>query len=144
MHSEVYFSPKRSNLFLILPRVLHALPIFIILGCIILTILGKYSPTVQFSKFTWTESMITLTQNRLNLENAAIIRSRILFLTVCYLKTWRLEIYRTLRSSFKKFPEFVRVFRGIIWHNLQDLLLWTTKCTLISFVALRMRSEGNA
>jgi hypothetical protein len=42
-----------------------------------------------------------------------------------------------IRNSFKTFPGVA----GIIW---KKLLLWVRKCTLTFFVALRMRSEGNA
>jgi hypothetical protein len=52
---------------------------------------------------------------------------------------------------FKKIAIWVQVrykkqlqkFPGIRWYNLQELPLWMNKCTLTSYVAVGMRSEGN-
>ena len=49
----------------------------------------------------------------------------------------RLKLIYIIRSISKKVP-------GIRCYNLQELPLWKKKCTLTSFVALGMQSEGNA
>jgi hypothetical protein len=50
------------------------------------------------------------------------------------------KLFSLIHSSLKSLLEFACV----ICRNSQELLLWINKCTMESFVALGMRSDGNA
>jgi len=55
-------------------------------------------------------------------------------------KNWTLKYVVTSEISWNLMAYFTK----IQLYNLGELLLWIKKCTLASFVALGMRSQGNA